>query len=277
MVSVVWNWNTVPGATGYKWNTTNNLATATDMAAVTTKNETGLDCGTAYTRYVWAYNGCGSSTSLSMVQSTLACWLCNEPITRIHNVSGGVAPVDKTVTYGTVTGIPGEPDKCWITSNLGSSRQATAVSDATELSAGWYWQFNQKQGYKNDGSTRTPGTLWNSSISEVSDWTSLNDPCTIELGSGWRIPTSSEYSNTASGGGWTDWNGPFNSGLKMHAAGSLGSSSGSLGNIGVIGTYWSSTQSSSSTGWDLYFGSGDCSMINAGKAYGFPIRCLREN
>ena len=63
---------------------------------------------------------------------------CGDNLTVNHLVTNGVAPVDKTVTYGTVTGIPGEPTKCWITSNLGSDHQANAVDDATEESAGWY-------------------------------------------------------------------------------------------------------------------------------------------
>jgi hypothetical protein len=46
---IIWNWNTVAGAAGYKWNTINDYATATDMAAATTKTETGLACATAYT------------------------------------------------------------------------------------------------------------------------------------------------------------------------------------------------------------------------------------
>ncbi len=134
-------------------------------------------------------------------------------------MAGAVAPVAKSVTYGTVTNIPGEPSKCWITSNLGASQQATAVNDATEASAGWYWQFNRKQGYKHDGTTRTPNTTWIGSISETSDWVTANDPCTIELGSGWRIPTSTEWTNVDASGGWTDRNGPWTSGLKLHPAG----------------------------------------------------------
>jgi hypothetical protein len=49
--------------------------------------------------------------------------------------------VNKTTTCGTVNNIPGEPAKCWITSNLGSDHQATAVNDNTEPLAGWYCQF----------------------------------------------------------------------------------------------------------------------------------------
>ncbi|MBV5267455.1 MAG: hypothetical protein JZU67_02875, partial [Burkholderiaceae bacterium] len=59
---IVWNWNTAPGATGYRWNTTNSYATATDIGTAITITETGLTCNTAYSRYVWAYNTCGNST-----------------------------------------------------------------------------------------------------------------------------------------------------------------------------------------------------------------------
>ena len=67
---IVWNWNTVAGATGYKWGTTNNFATAIDKGSATTTTETGLTCNTGYTRYVWAYSGCGNSTSTILSQTT---------------------------------------------------------------------------------------------------------------------------------------------------------------------------------------------------------------
>ena len=199
---------------------------------------------------------------------------CGMPITISH-VAGAVAPVSKTTTYGTVTNIPGELSKCWITSNLGSDHQATAVNDATEASAGWYWQFNRMQGYKHDGSTVTPAwtITW---ISENSDWLAANDPCTIELGSGWRLPTYTEYYNIDITGGWSNWNGPWNSALKMHAAGGLSNSNGSLFLRGSYGYYWSSTQDGNSNGWNLYFYSGDCSMDGYSKASGFSARCLRD-
>jgi len=197
------------------------------------------------------------------------------PIT-INHVAGVVAPVTKTVTYGSVTNIPGEPAKCWITSNLGADQQATAVDDATEASAGWYWQFNRKQGYKHDGATRTPNTTWISSISESSDWTAANDPCSIELGTGWRIPTSTEWTNVNAGGSWTDWNAPWNSGLKMHAAGELSFLDGSLGDRGMAGYYWSGTQNTVTSGWHLLFYNGDSEVTNTGKATGFSLRCLRD-
>jgi antitoxin component YwqK of YwqJK toxin-antitoxin module len=56
-------------------------------------------------------------------QTTSAHFNCGSPIT-INHKAGTVAPVTKTVTYGTVTNIPGELTKCWITSNLGADFQA---------------------------------------------------------------------------------------------------------------------------------------------------------
>ena len=56
------------GATGYKWNTTNNYGTAADMGTATSKTETGLTNGLTYTRYIWAYNTCGISASTTISQ-----------------------------------------------------------------------------------------------------------------------------------------------------------------------------------------------------------------
>ncbi|MEI6455047.1 MAG: FISUMP domain-containing protein [bacterium] len=214
-----------------------------------------------------------AQAKVKLIVSTSAA--CGQPITISHT-SGAVAPVSKTVTYGTVTNIPGEPSKCWITSNLGADHQASGVGDGYEASAGWYWQFNRKQGYKHDGTTVAPS--WTiTSISENSDWIQANDPCNIELDSGWRIPTYTEWSNLHATGGWTDWNGPWNSGLKLHAAGWLSSYDGSLLNRGSNGSYWSNTQYDATNGWFPYFGSGGSSTDNYGtKAYGFTLRCVKE-
>jgi hypothetical protein len=206
---------------------------------------------------------------------TFAPFTCGVSLT-INHVAGTVAPVTKTVTYGTVTNIPGETSKCWITSNLGADHQATSVSDATEASAGWYWQFNRKQGYKHTGTTRTPNTPWITSISENSDWIPANDPCALELGNGWRIPTKVEWTNVDASGNWTDWNGPWNSALKMHAAGELLDFNGSLDDRGSFGNYWSSKQIDANSGWQLSFYGGYSGMSNPPKALGFTLRCIKD-
>ncbi len=269
---IIWNWSAVPIADGYKWNTSNNFGSATNMGTVTTKTETGLTTGTSYTRYVWGYNNCGPSAPTIMTGQALP---CGSSFTVAHT-AGSIAPVTKTVTYGTVTNIPGETAKCWITCNLGASQQATSAADATEASAGWYWQFNRMQGYKHDGTTRTPNTTWITLISEDLDWESVNDPCSILLGSAWRIPTSTEWTNADAAGNWTNLNGPFTSGLKMHAAGYLDNSVGFLTDPGVKGTYWSTSQSSVSAGKILLFSTVNCNLSGLRKEHGFSARCVRK-
>jgi hypothetical protein len=271
---IIWNWNAVPIADGYKWYPSNNFATATDLGTATTKTETGLTQGTSYTRYVWAYNACGNSEPLILQGQALT---CGSSFTKTHT-AGTIAPVTKTVTYSTVTNIPGETNKCWITRNLGASQQANTVDNATEASAGWYWIFNRQQGYKHDGTTRTPNTNWPSFIHEDSDWESTNDPCSLLLGSAWRLPTRTEWINVdgSSGGNWTNWNGPFNSGLQMHAAGYLDNFDGSLSNRGSRGNYWSSAQGSAGSSWFLDFSIESSGMDGDNKALGYPLRCLRD-
>jgi hypothetical protein len=273
--AVTWMWMPVTRANGYRWNTTDDFSTAENLGSSTTKIETGLAPNTSYTRYVWAYNDCGITASVSLMATTAESvdWSCGDPI-MVHHVAGAVAPVDKTVMYGTVTNIPGETNKCWTTSNLGSTRQATAVNDATEASAGWYWQFNREQGFKHDGTTRTPNTAWITSINENSNWISSLDPCALELGSGWRIPTSSEWTNVDNAGTWTNWNGPWNSALKMHAAGLIYPDGSGLSYRGEYGRYWSSSQNNTTRGYQLVFTSNVCGNDYLAKIYGLPTRCL---
>ena len=221
------------------------------------------------------WNGKGSNNNTYSTQTKVKLMAsvtgsCGQPITISH-MAGTVAPVDKTVTYGTVANIPGEPSKCWITSNLGADHQASAVNDANEASAGWYWQFNRKQGFKHTGTERIPNTVWINYINEYSNWQFANDPCTIEFGSGWRIPSYSEWNNADASGGWTYWNGPWNSGLKLHAAGALSSSSGSLVSRGSGGYYWSRSEGYSADAWLLAFGSGYSAMNNSLKHMGSPF------
>ena len=238
---------------------------------------TGLNANTQYYVRAYATNSAGTAYGNEVSFTTLAQpWQCGDSITIIHSVSGGVAPVDKTVTYGTVTNLPGEPSKCWITSNLGADHQATAVTDNTEASAGWYWQFNRKQGYKHDGTTRTPNTAWIDWIDENLDWEVANDPCALELGNGWRIPTKTEWENVDASGGWTNYYGPWNSLLKMHLAGHLDCSTGNLHYRGEYGYYWSSIQYDVNFGWWLYFDYNTSQMTSNRKSYGFSLRCIKD-
>lgn len=69
---IVWKWNQVENATGYKWNTTNHFSTdslAIDVGNNTSYTETGLTNSNTYTRYVWAYNSCNVSQPDTLIQS----------------------------------------------------------------------------------------------------------------------------------------------------------------------------------------------------------------
>jgi hypothetical protein len=199
---------------------------------------------------------------------------CGSFIT-VEHAAGNVAPVTKTVTYGIVVNVPGEPLKCWITSNLGADHQATSMEDATEASAGWYWQFNRKQGYKHDGEIRTPNNAWIASISENLDWQAANDPCSIELGGDWRLPTYTEWNNVDEIEDWSDRSDPWNSALKLHCAGSI-DISGFLIYRGSHGGFYSSNQNNNTYAWHIVYGPGYCGNIDTEKARAFNIRCLRD-
>jgi len=125
---IIWNWNAVTSATGYKWNTANDYGTATDMGTVTAKTETGLTCGTAYTRYVWAYSTCGNSISLALSQTTSVCagaptvsTTAVSAITQTTATSGGNVTADGGAAV-TARGV------CWST----SANPTTAASKTTD-------------------------------------------------------------------------------------------------------------------------------------------------
>jgi len=218
----------------------------------------------------WAY---GDWHEIACAEQPFTCG----DILTINHVAGDVAPETKTVNYGTVsTTLGGTGDKCWITRNLGADNQASSATDTTNASAGWYWQFNRKQGFKHDGTTRTPSTAWISSIDETSDWTAAQDPCTIELGAGWRIPTKTEWENADITEGWANYNDTYASVLKLHAAGWLYNGDGSLWYRGSSGFFWSSTQYISTDGWELYFDGFSSFVGYSIKANGFNLRCLRD-
>jgi hypothetical protein len=206
---------------------------------------------------------------------TVQPFACGMTMNVVHAPAGGVAPISKTVGYGTVTGIAGEPSKCWITRNLGADMQATSFFDYTAPPAGWYWQFNRKQGFSHDGSTLTPSwTVTN--ISENSDWLLEQDPCYLELGTAWRLPLYSEWYNVDNAGGWTNYTGPWNSPLKLHAAGYLHLNTGLLSGRGTYVYYWSKTQIDLTTAWSIYMAFTASNMDADSKWYGFSVRCLRE-
>ena len=133
---IVWNWNAVSGATGYKWNTANNYGTATDMGTVTAKTETALICNTPYTRYVWAYSRFGNSISLALSRTTSTCLPSVVPTvstTVVSDIAQSTATSGGNVTDGggamvTARGV------CWsTTANPTISNSKTTDTGTTGL------------------------------------------------------------------------------------------------------------------------------------------------
>ncbi|MBN1952611.1 MAG: hypothetical protein JW801_15525, partial [Bacteroidales bacterium] len=222
------------------------------------------------------YNGYKSyGNTIRCVYDSQITWTCGQPLHIIHT-AGNVAPVNKTVDYVTVETDLAGSTRCWIAQNLGADHQAASAYDATEESAGWYWQFNRKQGYKHDGTIRTPNTPWNTYYYELNDWTSDNDPCTLLLGTGWRIPTATEWNNADLNGGWNNINHAYSSVLRIHAAGFLTGNDGYLEDRGLTGRYWSKSSNDFQTAWCFGANSSQSSTLTHPKEYGFTLRCLKE-
>ena len=267
---------------GVCWNTSQNPTIAnyktTDGGGfgAFTSNLTELTPNTLYYLRAYATNIVGTSYGYQTSFTTLLC-----PLTLIvTHTAGSVAPVDKTVTYGIVkTNLSGQ-NKCWLTQNLGADNQANSATDITESARGWFWQFNKKQGYADDGTTRIPPTTWiGPPISENGDWTADNDPCTILLGTGWRIPTQTEWINADANGGWNNYNDAYASVLKLHAAGGLNYLGGILWNTGSYGYFWSSSQYyqlPNPGGWYLGITSSTSDMYQYSKADGNSLRCIKD-
>ncbi len=248
-----------------------------------------LNPGTVY--YVRAYvivdgvTKYGAVRTFQTIPSAVAPFKCGDILT-IKHTAGDVAPENVTINYKTVmTSLAGK-SQCWITQNLGADNPANSLADASANAAGWYWKFNRKQGYDYQISAPTPGWV-SETIDEISDWTLSNDPCSIELGSGWRIPTKQEwYDANEVFGGRISANNSFLSVLKLHAAGYLVLTNGQLASgttvgsssRGTMGMIWSSTNMSNINAY--YWGinvSANSAVANYGKPYGLSVRCLKDN
>jgi len=198
----------------------------------------------------------------------VAVWTCGQSFTVSHK-GGSVAPVDKIVTYQTIT----YNSKCWITQNLGATRPASSFDDGSEDAAGWYWQYGKSQGYRYDASGIYPTSFSATGPYVKSDWT--NDPCTQLLGSGWALPTYNALNAINTGTLYAPAIYAI-AGLKIHMAGLITPTTGTISDRGLVGFLWSSTYASYSSSWiftwdsiSKYYGS------SRSQDYGAPIRCYK--
>jgi hypothetical protein len=189
--------------------------------------------------------------------------------------SGGVAPVTKTITYelaySTITGTK----KCWLMQNLGSARPPLSATDNSEDASGWYWQFGSKTGYEYKTS-RIPSTTTASWIGRTLtnvDWSANEDPCTLELGSGWRIPTYAEWQTIALNNVYA-----YGSEIAIHNAGRLQAANGVIQGRAITTYYWSqnSNTTTNAFGFVIPIQAGNSSTASENKNAGFSLRCIRD-
>jgi len=288
---IVWNWNSVAGANGYKWHTTNNYDDATDLGNTTTVTQIGLTCNTSNTIYVWAYNTCGNSTALTLTQTTVTCpFTCGtSTVTFTYNGS--------QVTYGTIVRNYGGSvgTKCWLDRNLGASQVATSSTD--HLAYGDLFQWGRKaDGHqiRTSGVTETlsdkdlpihsdfirlGGSPWDwRSNNNTYRWNanpSVTNPCP----NGWRVPNDVEWQSEVDS--WSSQNpdGAINSPLKLPMAGYRDSNNGYLEEVGTGGLYWSSYVSSNADirmSQCLRFNNSIVFIVHTYRARGLSVRCIQD-
>jgi len=155
---ITWNW--IPSSdapTFFKYNTVNDYNSAISTAGNNSLIMENLNCGQTYTIYVWAYNSCGNSTSLTLTQSTLECPIICGTSTVTFTYKG------TPVTYGTAVGQNGT---CWLDRNLGATQVATSSTDAASYGDLFQWgrlddghQNRTSSTFQWDSENDVPGTV----------------------------------------------------------------------------------------------------------------------
>jgi len=288
VTQITWNWNTVPIALGYKWNTVDNYNTAIDMGSATSLVENGLLCGTGYTRYVWAYNACGVSPLTILTKTTLMCSPTNCPVNFTDARNGQV--------YNTVL----IDSQCWMAQNLNIGTSIIGSADQMDNGViekycwgnlesnctvyGGLYQWAETVQYLNGA---TNSTSWNPVPAG-----NVTGICPA----GWHLPTSTEWTTLTSfldglalaGGkmketGTAHWAAPNTGATNSSNFTALGSGYRfNAGNNFSSLTYYTYFQSSSEADpfytWNrsLVFDSESVSEIAYPKVWAFSVRCIKD-
>jgi hypothetical protein len=214
-------------------------------------------------------------TSLWLAAQTCSTGYCPSTIT-VHHKVGTLSPQTTDITYGVVASSLSGTASCWITRNLGATVEPAAFADATVGAMGWFFQFDRKQGFK----PTTINLLTAAATAPVAlayytaNTNSLpaNDPCTLNLGPAWRLPTRTEMGTIFTT--VTTGNLAFASPLKMNMPGDFQST---LARYWILGDggYLTSTSSTVISCGSHEMQAASISSWTPQKDFLFPVRCLK--
>jgi uncharacterized protein (TIGR02145 family) len=268
---IQWNWTSVPEATGYRYNTSNDFASATPIAT-TSYTQTGLTCGTPYTFFVWSVSNCGYSSAITMTASTSSCFDCGT--STVTDLDGNIYT---TVLIGT---------QCWFTENLKVTQynNAAAIPNVTGASA-WAALSTGAWSYYNNNSS------YDAAYGKLYNWFAVDNGGLCPSGS--HVPTDAEWTvlttylggESIAGGSMkslSGWNAPNTGATNSSGFGGVGAGlhhdSGAFYALGEQGIFWSSTEytPASTVAWMRLLSHNDAiASPNAyGKINGYSVRCL---
>jgi hypothetical protein len=195
------------------------------------------------------------------------------------------------VTYGTVKGKYG---RCWLDRNLGAAQVAESLVDT--YSYGAYYQWGRKTDGHQVGTSGTVSTLASGTNPSHSDfitvqttpfdWTSnpnnnlwtgldaVNNPCPT----GWRLPTSLEFTTEMTLWGQQNYVGAAESALRLPASGMRSYQTGTLQNVGAWGVYWTSDTHLAPTyeSVSLLYTNNSAGTVVSPRAVGASVRCIKD-
>lgn len=258
-------------------NTTDDCASDGEGLGSFTSKLTGLTQGSTYYARAYAINKAG--TAFGETVELVAGYVS-------HGFLDGVTPSGDSQfeerSYRLVESQwKGGVDKIWIERNLGSTGAVKNEVDSDDGRAGWFFQFNKRQGYYHDGSSRIPGGGWPIGEEKNSDWDIENDPCRMAFGSKWHIPGSDEWADFLSapksddGMAHGNLSDAFDSLLRIHGAGVI-TTSGNLNGRGSSVIYWSNEEADSENGEMIWITNSDSVMDVGAKSGGAPLRCVKD-
>ncbi len=285
LYQVVWNWNSVEGADGYRWNFIDDYNTAMDLGNVTTKTEAGVSCGSTVIRYVWAYNTCGYSAPSALSQVTTPCPENCLPVTDSRD-----GKTYNTILIGT---------QCWMKENLNIGTRVTSTANQSDNTViekycyddldtnctefGGFYQWGEMVQYLN-GASNTAS--WNPVPAG-----NVTGICPA----GWHLPTDAEWTTlttflggeSLAGGkmkevGILHWESPNTGATNASGFTALGAGSritgGGFGNYPYYSYWWTASESAATTGYyrNCSYSSVSSTRFSGSKAYGFSVRCLKD-